>query len=278
MPQSPITQKQAANGQWTAMLRSPHLALRQFLVGQYAGWVETTAQPVVRQELPTLFVPVILGFHAPFSVAGVSRLSFLAGAHRGPTTVGSIGHVECLQFNLTFDGACRLLGADLGVMTDCVAGAGDVLGQLGRDLIEQLGNTPCWSARFDLLDEYLLRHVPDAPGLSTEVAWSLDILAGTNGGERIGVLARDIGWSRKRLIHRFRREIGLPPKLIARLMRLHSAIGELSKSSRDLAEIALDAGYADQAHFNRDFRAFSGTTPARFRKALDPELESLRAV
>lgn len=68
-----------------------------------------------------------------------------------------------------------------------------------------------------------------------------------------------------------RRRLGLSPKWLIRRRRLHEAVDRLRDPTSELAALAADLGYTDQAHFTRDFRAATGTTPgafaARFRSA-----------
>lgn len=61
------------------------------------------------------------------------------------------------------------------------------------------------------------------------------------------------------------RRIGLSPKWLIQRRRLHEAAERLRDVPRpDLARVAADLGYADQAHFGRDFRAVTGLTPGEF--------------
>ena len=110
------------------------------------------------------------------------------------------------------------------------------------------------------------------PRLSLEVAWVDAQLRAHPETARIGDLAEEIGWGRSRLVDRFRREVGLPPKTVARVLRYRRAVGRLtsvtSGPSRSLADVAAASGYADQAHFNRDFRAFASMTPTEFLASL----------
>lgn len=62
---------------------------------------------------------------------------------------------------------------------------------------------------------------------------------------------------------RFRRTVGISPKQFSVLVRMQSIIGSGLKE-KSLAEIALDAGYFDQAHFTKDFKLFTGQTPTGF--------------
>ena len=65
----------------------------------------------------------------------------------------------------------------------------------------------------------------------------------------------------QRLLHK---RIGLGPKWLIRRRRLQEAADRLRDSRAGLAGIASDLGYADQAHFTRDFRRATGLTPGEF--------------
>jgi AraC-like DNA-binding protein len=82
---------------------------------------------------------------------------------------------------------------------------------------------------------------------------------------RIGELTRELGWSRKRIVARFREEIGLTPKQSARLLRFERARALAESGERpDWAWLAREAGYYDQSHLINEFRSFTGRTPETF--------------
>ena len=83
----------------------------------------------------------------------------------------------------------------------------------------------------------------------------------------IRTLAGELGWSHRHLIARFRREIGLPPKAVARIVRFERAL-RLARQAEPPAgrRSPGTCGYADQAHLIRDFRAFAGTTPGAWTR------------
>ena len=56
----------------------------------------------------------------------------------------------------------------------------------------------------------------------------------------------------------------MPPKAVGRILRFERAVARL-RAGDDLGALALDCGYYDQAHFNRDFREFAGVTPTALR-------------
>jgi AraC-like DNA-binding protein len=83
---------------------------------------------------------------------------------------------------------------------------------------------------------------------------------------RIGALARALAISQDALEKRFRRSVGASPKQLASLLRLRRAIEAYRPGAR-LTQLALDAGYFDQSHFNRELRAVTGEAPGEFFRA-----------
>jgi AraC-like DNA-binding protein len=86
---------------------------------------------------------------------------------------------------------------------------------------------------------------------------------------QIAELGREIGWSRQHLARRFRAEIGVGPKQLARVARLQRAVDRLQSGAGGdltLAGTAVDLGYFDQAHMARDFREMAGVAPRDVRE------------
>ena len=62
--------------------------------------------------------------------------------------------------------------------------------------------------------------------------------------------------------------VGLGAKEFARMLRLQATLRALDRSDEPLSRVALDAGFADQAHATRELGRLTGETPARLRAAL----------
>ncbi|MEO5874340.1 MAG: helix-turn-helix domain-containing protein, partial [Streptosporangiaceae bacterium] len=86
----------------------------------------------------------------------------------------------------------------------------------------------------------------------------------SHGGISVAALALETGWSERRLSGRFRAEIGLPPKAAARVVRFDRARRLGAARPRLLADLAAEAGYFDQAHLAREFRALAGCPPSQW--------------
>jgi AraC-like DNA-binding protein len=82
-------------------------------------------------------------------------------------------------------------------------------------------------------------------------------------GARVEALAGELGLSERQLLRRSRAAVGYGPKLLQRVLRFRRALRGLDAGGAgDLARVAADAGYADQAHFSRDCARLSGLSPA----------------
>jgi AraC family transcriptional regulator len=83
----------------------------------------------------------------------------------------------------------------------------------------------------------------------------------------LSLVARLVGVHPVHLIRVFRQHYKCTPGQFLRQLRLEAAADALAQSEKPLLEIALDAGFADQPHFTKTFRKFSGQTPGEYRRA-----------
>lgn len=234
------------------------------------GYVETGARALIRRELPFGGIPMIIVFGPGFALHDEGepnrsrRLerTFIAGLQQGPTLIGSQGSALCMQVNFTPQGAWRFCGIDMSELSGRVVDLDAVIGAVADRLAERLCEAKDWLGRFALVEDFLWDRMSHGRAENRLVAHGWHMLEQKGGQIPIEDLAKSLGCSRKHLAHLFQREIGLPPKAIARVLRFERAIAGLRTGRlRTLADLAASCGYADQAHFNRDFLAFAGETP-----------------
>ncbi|MGW5641263.1 helix-turn-helix domain-containing protein [Saccharopolyspora sp. NPDC003752] len=256
-----------AETQYVKAKPPPHL---RPLITDMAGYRIRSA-PGVHRGLPSRSLTVILTLDetvdiAPDSGPAQSYTALIGGLHRKPTRIthGELQHG--IQLGLTPLGARALLGMPAGELADTGVDLAAMLGAAAtEELVERLRSATTWSDRFALLNDALARLAAPAALPSPELGWIWRRMTETHGHAPVASLAADVGWSRQHLGSRFRREFGLPPKLISRVMRLEQARGRLISGARgSLADVAADCGYSDQAHFNRDWLEFTGVPPSRW--------------
>jgi AraC-like DNA-binding protein len=149
----------------------------------------------------------------------------------------------------------ELFGASVGL--DAFV-RGSELSRLGQELAAAAEAR----ARVSVVERFLLARLrPQAPDRLVRAA--VEALRGSGGSLRVSELARELGIGVDRLEKRFRQAVGASPKQLGSLYRLLRAI-ELHRSGLSLTQSALEAGYADQSHFIRGFRAAMGEPPRRF--------------
>jgi len=245
--------------------RPPHPALRRD-IRTLTGWHERTDGPLRRSELPGGRIVLVVSFGPRMDVDGRTFTSFAAGLHDAPALTEHGGFGYGIQSYMTPLGARRFFGMPMSEITGQTVELEDLIGPVAGELAERLAEAPDWATRIDLFEHAIAARVLAAPPVASELEWAWERLLESDGAVPIGELAAELGWSRRHLAVRFRDELGMPPKALARLLRFERAVGRL-RAGDELADLALDAGYYDQAHFNRDFRAFAGTTPTEYRAA-----------
>jgi AraC-like DNA-binding protein len=257
------------HARWSVARRAPAPGLRPYLDRALEGWEQFRGPAARLREVPFPGVPLILNLGAPWQIEDPGaprerRESFVGGMHTAASLVEGAASWACIELRLTPLGAHRLLGLPMHELANRTVDLEDLLPR-ADELTTRLRETGSWTERFDLVEAVLGRRLADSLPPSPGIEWSWQRLRLTGGRASIGALAAELGWSHRRLITRFREQIGLAPKTVARVLRFDRAVTAL-RSSRppSLAEVAFECGYFDQAHLNRDFRELAGTTPTAF--------------
>lgn len=256
---------------WTMAFRPAHPALAGIVAGPYCGYIEDASSPFRRREVANGEVTMILNLGEPLDLVEMSRsssagrrmTSFVAGLHEGYAITQHHGDQHGLEVKLTPPGAARLLGAPAEVANECIA-LDDLFGRSAAELTERLASTVDWGERFALLDRVLLERVADGPEVDRAVLWAWAQLERSHGQVPVGVLADEIGWSRRHFGARFRAQVGLAPKPTGRILRFRRAVDLLRAGPiRSIADLAAACGYADHSHLVREFHALGGCTPSQ---------------
>ena len=234
--------------------------------------------PLRRRELPTDEAPLIINFGAPFRLfaAGDTRrsldlTSFVAGAYDTYQLVESAGASSGIQVNFSLLGIRLLVGRPIEDMKNRAFAPEEIFGDFARELTHRLYDATSWNKRFECLDQALAMRIGDPLDLPAGVRCAWHRLVASQGRSSIASIVQEVGWSQRHFIAQFKHEIGVSPKVFARILRFGRFVRAIRAGETDIAGLAVISGYYDQSHLNRDVREFAGTTPGELLESLLPD-------
>lgn len=178
------------------------------------------------------------------------------------------GRIDNFTIHFQPSGFNRLFGIPMTELTDAAYDAYAVMGPEIPRLEHELGDIPGFAERIQLVEEHLIRMLA-CPGTQDPVAHAANSLFASNGIQRVSALATDAGLSPRQFERRFLAQVGMPPKLYARIIRFNAALDhKLRYPSHAWSRIANDHEFYDQMHLVHDCRAFTGESPSRFLSQL----------
>jgi AraC-like DNA-binding protein len=193
----------------------------------------------------TLGYAVIGGPRSKFYVRDIARPTITIGAQLDPLA------------------ARFVFGMPAGELSDCHTRLDDVWGPSVDSLRSQIIEARSLELRLQVLEEALLTRLRDARRVHPAVAHALHRLSSAG---KVRDVVRETGYSQRRFIALFREEVGLTPKVFCRVLRFQEILRQFrTHPTATWSELAYEAGYSDQAHFNREFREFTGVTPGAYR-------------
>ncbi len=186
------------------------------------------------------------------SLVGVSR-------HARPMRTSANGAVLLARFHPA--GAARVFGNRLHEFFGLTESLDSVFRRSELDRLQsRVEEARSDSERVATLERFLIEHTRrDSDAL---IAHALNVIH-NEPGIRVRELAQRVGLSHDAFEKRFRREVGCAPKQFVSLTRVHSVLSA-HRPGTSFTQLALEAGYFDQPHFNREFRAVLGVAPGEY--------------
>lgn len=228
--------------------------------------------PLVRRywmpvwSLPTGHTSVQRVLQYPVCLIVVSAdYALLVGPTSGLSTQELSGTGWALGTMLQPAAGTALVGGPVETMTDRAVPLADE--RLVDEIRAAIGDDPedpdRQQAAVVAVESALAVHLPvDEQGLLVNAI--VEYVEGDPEVRRVGQICEKFAIAERTLQRLLARRIGLSPKWLIQRRRLHEAAERLRDTDRDLARIAAELGYSDQAHFGRDFRAVTGLTPGEF--------------
>jgi AraC-like DNA-binding protein len=197
------------------------------------------------------------------STAGDIPTSMLYGKSTAP-------HHSVAKARVTFTGVVftpQALSTLFNLQPAELTNASVMLADVSSDVGDALLNTACQQERLALLTEFLRARLGRARPEDLMVAESLSLIHRDIRSTRVPQLLKCLKVSERQFERRFIRATGISPHQYIRVARFQEAV-RLMKTTRfpHLSDLAYHLSYADQSHFIRDVKEFSGFTPRRLRE------------
>ncbi len=260
------------------LTRAPGLLLRPYVRSMWAldPAAAQSRTPLREHVLPTG------DMHLVFRLSGPPLRLFAGTADATGHTVGYaiVGGARSTFYARDVSVATRSVGAQLrpgaaralfGLPADELAERHTPLDALwgaaaAQEALERVHAAGALAAQFAVFEAFLTERLWARPqAMHPAIAQAL---AKLGSGLRISELVEASGYSHRRFIALFRDGAGLAPKRLERVLRFQRVMAaSTGRGALPWIDIALQAGYSDQPHFNRDFLEITGMTPQAYARA-----------
>lgn len=141
----------------------------------------------------------------------------------------------------------------------------DLFGEKAVQLEQAVLSAPGIAERIQMIGSFLLSQLSQPASVDAVIASCVEVIMRSQGRLAVSELADQVNTNRRQLERRFASAVGISPKRLSRAVRLQTALRMLEQRKfASLTDLAYENGYYDQAHFIRDFKEFTGTSPRSF--------------
>jgi AraC-like DNA-binding protein len=190
--------------------------------------------------------------------------TILVGEVGRPVAIRPSGVVDLLGVRFEPGGAYAALGDAFAELAGEVWDGEAVLPRPLREAVRRVAGEGTDERRSALLESALIACVAARPPGDGVVEAAVRLVVQSGGAISVAGLERRVGLSERQIERRFARQVGLSPKTLGVIVRFQRVLTEIQRGSPSWADVAVGAGYADQAHLIRHFRRFTGTTPTGY--------------
>ena len=199
----------------------------------------------------------------------VQPRAFLAGTLSRPWLLRAGRRVDTIGIRFRAGETTGILPLSMARASDREMALAGIVGRAAAGaLVRSLRSARTPAGRFAAAQRWLAARLAEAGPRRSPSTPVVALIREGGGRTRIDDVARSLGWSRRRIERAFARDLGIRPKVYARIVRLNAVLATLDDAERPRAvDLALEAGYFDQAHLLRDFRILAGRTPRSGRES-----------
>jgi len=220
--------------------------------------------PTGTQELVINLDADVFDIRSAESDGSARRFSgaMVSGCYGKYFVIDTRAHANLLGVHFRPGGARAILGLPLGEIADQHVDLDVLWGPVARELRDRVGRASSTHERFRIVQSELLKRLALDSRSRAHPAVALALGRLKDERSSVGPVAAELGMTSRRFIELFTAEVGMTPKLYARVQRFQSALMQAHRTRANWTELALAVGYCDQSHLIRDFVSFSGFSPS----------------
>lgn len=247
----------------------PHPELEPFIECYWSIEDESTISQI-QKIIPDGYPEILFHHRDPWQInmQGAWELQpkrLLAGQVRRYFYLQNTGASGIIGIKLKPAALTQWFNLDMSKYTDKVIDLSEALGTRLSDLEQQLHKTTTPEAITEVADHYFqqFRH-PIAGPPQPAIDKAVELIIDRKGLITIAEITVQTGISERQLERYFKKYVGLSPKYYARVIRFSAIFQYIQQGDIGWAGLANEAGYYDQSHFIRNFKAFTGEDPTAY--------------
>jgi len=138
-------------------------------------------------------------------------------------------------------------------------------------LLERLLNEQQLTCRLELINDFIVKASATHSVDCSKILFATQALRSNNGTNALRDLQKKLNTTERSLQRLFESQAGISPKMLKRVWQFHAAFQQLNQYQfSKLTDIAYQHGFADQSHFIRVFKEFTGLTPGEYLQKVAP--------
>ncbi|WP_300660147.1 helix-turn-helix domain-containing protein, partial [Fluviicola sp.] len=150
-------------------------------------------------------------------------------------------------------------------LTNSILDVQNLLGKDGKELEEHVFLAETIEERARLISNYFESRLSVISDKDHSIIAAIETVNQSGNNLNMDLLSKRFCLSQRQFERRFKELSGFSPISYSRIVRFEKALNSLI-SNREFTDIALAHGYYDQAHFNNDFKSFTGYNPKKYLK------------
>jgi len=238
--------------------RTPPLPLSRFVATVWLAEGYVAGPHRLERIMPTGSCDLIVDLRA-------SGGALVSGPHSESFVIETSAQVSVAGAQFKPGGALPFFALPMDELRNLHVPLGDLWGSLAAELRERLAGAATPDRKLAVIEQVLRRRLTRVGRFHDGVAYALHEFEHDPEVIKVADVIDRIGISHRRFLDLFTAHVGLRPKVFCRIRRFQRVLEQIRQRRHiEWADVALSCGYYDQAHFIKEFHAFSGVNPSTY--------------